>query len=75
MREIACSKHVAVSDGLNLVDAELVHKAVKGIVQVGKHEEDLHCGHGSSHSAEAHNVTEEDDHVLVRVSYDLVTIL
>ncbi len=38
----ACSEHVTISNGLHFVDAELVHQAVKGVVQVGQHEEDLH---------------------------------
>ena len=73
--EITCSEHVAVSNGLHFVDAKLVHKAVKGVVQVGKHEEDLHCRHGCCHGAEAHDVTEEDDHMLMGVPNDLMPIL
>ena len=62
---IACSQHVAISNGFHLVDAKLVYQAVKGVVQVGQHEEDLHRRHGGGHCTEAHDVAEEDDDVLV----------
>jgi len=39
----AYSKHVTISNGLNLVDAKLVYQAVKGVLQIGQHEEDLYC--------------------------------
>ena len=73
--EFACCKHVPISDGLHLVDAVLVHQPVKGIVQVGQHEEDLDCRHGGRHGAEAHDVAEQDDHMLVGVPDHLVPIL
>ena len=73
--EFACCKHVPISNGLHLVDTILVHQPVKGIVQVGQHEEDLNCRHGGCHGAEAHDVTEQDDHVLVGVPNHLVPIL
>lgn len=71
----ACSEHVTISNGLHFVDAEFVHQAVKGVVQIGQHEEDLHCRHGGGHGAETHNVTEQDDHMLVRVPNDLMAVL
>lgn len=75
IRGVACSKHVAISNRLHFVDAELVDETVKGVVEVGEHQEDLNSRHGGGQSAEAHNVAKENDHMLVGVPNDLVTIL
>jgi len=75
MRALTSSNHVAVANGLHLVHSVLVHQAVKGIVQVGEHEEDLHCGHGGRHGAETHDVTEHDDHMVVCISDHMLPLL
>ena len=75
MQSLTGSNHVAVANGLHLVHSVLVHQAVKGIVQVGEHEEDLHRRHGGGHGAETHDVTEHDDHVVVCISNDMLPLL